>query len=177
MLCTRLAAAASFRCDGRGTEPAGSCAASVVARSGPLDSPAAGPLLAGLDLARAANATTRIAIAGRDGAGTANVGRYNAVIDLVPASLPSLLTTKARQVVTNESCGAWHAADSSNRGPLAYRFHGGTGHEAALCDTCHNPSTDDSGNAPNTAWKPIDMTTNDSHDRCVDSRLRGRRRR
>lgn len=158
--CTSLTAAASFKYYGSGNEPAGSCDSAAVGRSGVLNSPAAAPVLAGLDLAYAPNAVHRIAIAARDGVGTARQARYNAVIDFVPASLPTLQTARANQVVTNESCGACHAKDSSKRGKLEFAgFHGNTRYDVALCDTCHNPSTFDSLSSTDTAWTEISLTT------------------
>lgn len=152
--CTSLTAAAGFKYYGSGTEPAGSCDTSAVGRSGVLDSPAAGPILAGLDLAYTPASTHRIAIASRGGP------RYNAVVDFVPAQLPALNAVKSNQVVTNESCGACHAADSSNRGKLEFTgFHGNTRFDVALCSTCHNPSTYDSASSTNTAWTAIDLAT------------------
>lgn len=153
--CTSLTAAASFKYYGSGTEPTGSCSTTVVGRSGVLNSAAATPVLAGLDLAYAPSAVHRIAIAGRD-----TGARYNAVIDLVPAQLPTLLAVSSNQVVTNESCGACHAADSANRGRLEIAgIHGNTRYDVKLCATCHNPSTFDSQSSTNTAWKAIDLAT------------------
>ncbi|MDP1646601.1 MAG: OmcA/MtrC family decaheme c-type cytochrome [Rubrivivax sp.] len=150
--CTSLTTAASFKYYGSGTEPAGACNTAAVGRSGVLNSPAATPILAGLDLAYAPNAVTRIGIAGRGGP------RYNAVIDFVPAQLPTLLAVKTNQFVTNESCGACHAADSSSRGKLEFTgLHGNTRYDVALCSTCHNPSTYDSNASTDTAWTSIDL--------------------
>jgi OmcA/MtrC family decaheme c-type cytochrome len=157
--CTSLTAAASFKYYGSGNEPAGSCDSAAVGRSGVLNSPAAGPILAALDLAYTPSATHRIAIANRDGSG-ATLARYNAVMDFVPASLPNFLAVKANQVVTNESCGACHAQNSSQRGKLEFEaIHGNRRFDVALCDTCHNPSTYDSNSSTNTAWTEISMTT------------------
>lgn len=152
--CTSITAAASFKYYGSGNEPAGSCNTAAVGRSGVLDSPAAGPILAGLDLAYAPSATHRVAIAARGGP------RSNATIDFVPASLPTVIASKTNQFVTNESCGACHAKDSSKRGKLEFAsFHGNTRFDIALCDTCHNPSTYDSASSTDTAWTAIDLKT------------------
>lgn len=149
--CTSLTAAASFKYYGSGTEPADACATAAVGRSGVLDSAAALPILAGLDLAYAPNATHRLAIVSRnDGA---NRPRFNAVMDFVPAQLPAMLAVKASQVVTNESCGACHAASSADRARLNFdSFHGGTRFDVAVCSTCHNPSTYDSLESTDVAW-------------------------
>jgi OmcA/MtrC family decaheme c-type cytochrome len=159
--CTDLEAVASFKYYGSGTEPAGSCSTAVVGRSGVLNSAAAGPILAGLDLAYSPTAVHRLAIASRNGSLSAGtLAQYNATLDFVPASLPNFLAAKASQVVTDESCGACHAGDSSNRGRLLFTtFHGGTRYDIALCTTCHNPSTYDSANSTDTSWTPIDLAT------------------
>lgn len=152
--CTSLTTAASFKYYGSGTEPADACNTTAVGRSGVLNSAAATPILAGLDLAYAPNAVHRIGIAARGGP------RYNAVIDFVPAHLPSLHAVNSNQVVTNESCGACHAADSSDRSKLMFAgFHGNTRYDVALCSTCHNPGTYDSSSSTDTAWTPIDLAT------------------
>ena len=155
--CTSLTAAASFKYYGSGTEPADACNSAAVGRSGVLDSAAATPILAGLDLAYAPNATHRIAIASRND-GT-KMPRFNAVMDFVPAQLPAMLAVKANQVVTNASCGSCHAEDSANRAKLNFGFHGGTRWDVALCSTCHNPSTFDSVNSTDTKWAVIDLGT------------------
>ncbi len=153
--CTSLTTAATFKYYGSGTEPAGSCNTAAVGRSGVLSSAAALPILAALDLAYAPDAVHRIGIAGRI-AGS----RYNAVVDFVPAQLPALITATSHQVVTNESCGACHAANSSNRSKLEFAtIHGNTRYNVALCATCHNPGTFDSGSSTDAAWTPIDLTT------------------
>ena len=150
--CTSLTAAASFKYYGSGTEPAGSCDSTAVGRSGVLDSAAALPVLAGLDMAYAPGAVHRIAIANRDTGAT-----YNAVIDFVPASLPSLQSVKANQVVTDESCGACHAANSTDRSRLSLGVHGNRRNDVALCTTCHNPGTYDSVASTDAAWTSIDL--------------------
>jgi OmcA/MtrC family decaheme c-type cytochrome len=156
--CTSLTTAANFKYYGSGNEPADSCNTAAVGRSGALSSAAATPILAGLDLAYAPNATHRVAIAARN-AGE-NRPRFNAVMDFVPAQLPNMLAVKASQIVTNESCGACHAGDSSDRSRLEFTgFHGGTRHDVNLCVTCHNPSTYDSATSTDTAWTAIDLAT------------------
>lgn len=155
--CTSLTAAQSFKYYGSGLEPANSCTAAAVGRSGVLDSPAAGPILAALDLTYAPNATHRLAIANRDGSGS-TLARYNAVVDFVPAQLPTLLTGQTKQVVTDASCGACHAKSSSNRAKLEFAgFHGNRRYDIALCTTCHNPETYDSVTSTDTAWKTLDL--------------------
>ncbi len=154
-LCTSLTAAAGFKYYGSGTEPAGSCSTTVVSRSGVLSSAAAGPVLAGLDLAFATNAVTRIGIAARDSG-----ARYNAVIDFRPAQLPAFEAVKAAQIVTSASCGACHSGDSADRSrPWFASFHGNTRYDVALCVTCHNPSTYDSRSSTDAKWTAIDLGT------------------
>ena len=126
-----------------------------------LDSPVALDVLADLNLAYDANAVHRIAIASRNGSNSAGtLAQYNAVLDFVPASLPNFQAATANQVVTNESCGACHALDSSDRGRLSFAtFHGNTRYDVALCTTCHNASTFDSLNSTDTEWAVIDLAT------------------
>ena len=152
--CTSLTTAATFKYYGSGTEPAGACDTAAVGRSGVLNSAAATPILAGLDLAYAPSMVHRIGIAARGGP------RYNAVIDFVPAQLPTLQAVKSNQIVTNESCGACHAADSSARAKLEFTgFHGNTRFDVALCSTCHNPGTYDSNASTDAAWAQLDLST------------------
>lgn len=151
--CTDVRAVATFQYYGSATAPTGACA-SAVGSSGVLSTPAAIPVLAGLDLAYVPTAMHRIAVIGRDSG-----ARYNAVIDFVPAQLPTLQTVNANQVVTNESCGACHATDVSNRRVLELPIHGGTRFDTLVCVTCHNQSTYDSRSSTDTAWTPIDLTT------------------
>ena len=151
--CTDIRAVAAFQYYGSATAPTGTCA-SAVGSNGVLNTAAATPVLAGLDLAYTATAMHRIAIIGRDSG-----ARYNAVIDFVPAQLPVLQTVNASQLVTNESCGACHAADVSNRRVLELPVHGGTRFDTLVCVTCHNQSTYDSRSSTDAAWTPIDLTT------------------
>jgi len=153
--CTPLAAVASFQYYGSGTEPAGSCSSTVVENAGPLSGAAWDSIKGTLDLAFSPASTTRLAIAGRDGA------IVNVVQDFAPSSLPSLPTTTANQVVTNESCGACHAEDSAKRGKLLFGTKGsghlGRRYKVELCVACHNPTSFDSVNSTATSWKTIDL--------------------
>jgi OmcA/MtrC family decaheme c-type cytochrome len=123
-----------------------------VGSSGVLDSPAADAILPTLDLAYDPGAVHRIAIASR------NTGvRYNAVVDFVPATLPTLRTTRTNQVVTAESCGACHG-NSADRAALVFpNFHGNTRYDIELCVTCHNPGTFDADASTDDAWASINF--------------------
>jgi OmcA/MtrC family decaheme c-type cytochrome len=123
-----------------------------VGSSGVLDSAAADAVLPTLDLAYDPGAVHRIAIASR------NPGvRYNAVVDFVPATLPTLLTTRTNQVVTAESCGACHG-NSADRAALVFpNFHGNTRYNVELCVTCHNPGTYDADASTDDAWASINF--------------------
>jgi len=65
--CTPLAAVASFIYYGSGSQPAGTCSSTVVANSGALSGAAWDAVRPTIDVAYNANATTRLAIAGREG--------------------------------------------------------------------------------------------------------------
>jgi OmcA/MtrC family decaheme c-type cytochrome len=154
--CTPLASVASFQYYGSGTEPAGSCSSTVVANAGVLSGAAWDAIKGTLDLAYSANATTRLAIAGRDGA------LVNIIQDFVPASLPTTLTAMANQVVTTASCGACHPWDSATRGKILIGDEKGSGHTgrrfyAELCEVCHNPNTFDPALSTATAWQTVDF--------------------
>ncbi len=161
--CTALASVASFQYYGSGTEPAGSCASTVVARSGVLSGAGWDAVKGGLDLAYNAAATTRIAIAGADGA------FVNITKDFVPSSLPTLATVTAKQVVTNASCGACHAEDSTKRGKLLIGEkgvgHTGRRYAVELCSVCHNAGSFDPATSVAGAWKTVDLKVllHDSH--------------
>jgi hypothetical protein len=127
--CTPLAAVATFRYHGRGTEPAGNCPSTAVANSGVISIAAWDAFKGSLDLAASANATTRVAIAGRDGA------IVDVVQDFAAAQLPTLLTATANEIATDESCGASHNV-------TATRAHFASNTVAPIgesCNTCHGP--------------------------------------
>ena len=154
--CTPLASVASFQYYGSGTEPAGSCSSTVIANAGVLSGAAWDAIKGTLDLAYNPSATTRLAIAGRDGA------LVNIIQDFVPASLPTMLTAMANQVVTTASCGACHPWDSSTRGKILIGSEIGSGHTgrrfyAELCEVCHNPNTFDPALSTATAWQTVDF--------------------
>jgi len=82
--------------------------------------------------------------------------------DFVPASLPTMLTTLANQVVTTASCGACHPWDSATRGKLLIGSEKGSGHTgrrfyAELCEVCHNPNTYDPALSTATKWQTVDF--------------------
>jgi OmcA/MtrC family decaheme c-type cytochrome len=153
--CTPLGAVASFIYYGSGNEPAGSCSAAAVGNAGPISGPAWDAIKGTLDLAFNASATTRVAIAGRDGA------IVNVVQDFVPASLPGLLTATANEVATNASCGACHAENSADRAKLLFGTKGsghlGRRYDIGLCVACHNPTSFASAASTATEWKTIDF--------------------
>ncbi len=153
--CTDLDAVADFQYYGSGTEPAGSCSDAAVGNSGPIASPAWDAFQATLDLDYDPAAVTRIAILGRDGA------IVNVVSDFVPATLPSLLTAAANEVVTDESCGACHAERSADRGKLLFGRKGsghlGRRYDIRVCTACHNSSSFFSGESTDTEWETIDL--------------------
>jgi|GEM_PF-1336989 len=152
--CTPLAAVATFQYYGSGaSEPAG-CAARV-ANSGVISGAAWDAFRPGLNLAYDAAATTRIAIAGRDGA------LVNLIQDFVPSQLPALATVTAAQAVTNASCGACHAESSAKRDKLLFGTKG-TGHlgrryKVELCVMCHNPTSFNAETSTATVWRSIDL--------------------
>jgi len=154
-MCTPLAAVATFQYYGSGTEPAGSCSTTAVARAGALSGAGWDAVKGSLDLAYNASATTRLVIAGR------SPSLVNIVQDFVPASLPNLLATKANMVVTTESCGACHAENSEVRGKILIGNKGG-GHtgrrfSVEVCTTCHNPNTYDPGTSTAASWQTVDL--------------------
>lgn len=153
--CTPLAAVASFQYYGSGTEPAGSCSSSVVSNSGEIGSAAWDAVKATLDLSFDPAATTRLAIAGRDGA------IVNLVADFVPSSLPTLLTATAHQIVTEESCGACHAESSADRGKLLFGTKGsghlGRRYEIGVCSACHNAASFNPDTSTDTEWESLDL--------------------
>ncbi len=153
--CTPLGAVASFIYYGSGNEPAGSCSSTAVGNAGAISSPAWDAIKGTLDLAFNANATTRVAIAGRDGA------IVNIVQDFVPASLPGLLTATANEVATNASCGACHAENSADRAKLLFGTKGsghlGRRYDIGLCVACHNATSFNSAESTDTEWKTIDF--------------------
>jgi OmcA/MtrC family decaheme c-type cytochrome len=150
--CTPLAAVASFQYYGSGTEPAGSCSSTVVANAGVINSAAWNALKGTLDLAYNANASTRLAIAGRDGA------IVNLVQDFVPASLPNFLAATANQVATDASCGACHAQSTTNRAKLLFAGgHLSRRYMIELCVACHNPTSFNSAASTDASWSTIDF--------------------
>lgn len=153
--CTPLAAVATFRYYGSGTEPAGSCAAAAVENAGVITSPAWDAVRPTLDLAYNPAATTRLAIIGRDGV------IVNVVKDFVPASLPTMLATSANEVVTDESCGACHAESSANRAKLLFGNKGsghlGRRYDLGSCTSCHNAASYDPATSTDAAWKSLDL--------------------
>ena len=105
---TDLAAVNTFKYYGATGAPDG--AGVAITNVGPLTSAAATATIPTLDLAWDTADTYRVVVVSRDGTNYL----YNAAVDFVPASLPAVLSNKANQVVTNESCGACHG-DSENR--------------------------------------------------------------
>lgn len=90
---------------------------------------------------------------------TASGIRYNAVMDFVPADLPTLIPDLVNRVVTNESCGSCHG-DSADRASLSFpNLHGGLRFDADYCVTCHNPNFYDGYQSTDTAWVDLDMVT------------------
>jgi OmcA/MtrC family decaheme c-type cytochrome len=152
--CTPLASVASFIYYGSGTEPSGSCASTVVSRSGTLSGAAWDAVRPTIDVAYNANATTRLAISGRDGA------LVNIIRDFVPASLPTLSTATANQVTTTPSCAACHT-DTADRSKIVITSKGSghTGRRFAveLCAVCHNPGTFDPAASTATSWQTVDL--------------------
>jgi OmcA/MtrC family decaheme c-type cytochrome len=152
--CTPLASAATFQYYGSGnSEPAG-CAA-LVANSGVISGAAWDAFRPTLNLAYDAAASTRIAIAGRDGA------IVNVIQDFVPSSLPTLSTVTAAQRVTNASCGACHAENSAKRDKLLFGEKGsghlGRRYKVELCVMCHNPTSFESATSTAASWKTLDL--------------------
>lgn len=125
-----------------------------VGSSGVLDSAAAAEVLPGLDLAYAPSAVHRIGIASRN-AGS----RYNAVVDFVPATLPTLAPATNNLVATTESCGSCHG-NSADRSNLHFpNVHGNTRYTVELCVMCHNPSTFDADASSDTEWAEISLAS------------------
>lgn len=153
--CTPLGGVATFQYYGSGKEPAGACSSTVVANAGTIASAAWDAVKGGLDLAYSANASTRLAIAGRDGA------IVNLVQDFVPGSLPALSSTTANEVATNASCGACHAENSAQRAKLLFGTKGsghlGRRYDIRLCVACHNPNGYDPANSTDAKWSTLDF--------------------
>jgi OmcA/MtrC family decaheme c-type cytochrome len=85
--------------------------------------------------------------------------RYNAVMDFVPADLPTLIPDLVNRVVTNESCGSCHG-NSADRASLSFpNLHGGLRFDADYCVTCHNPNFYDGYQSTDTEWVDLDMVT------------------
>ena len=138
--------------------------------SGELTSPAALAILPTLDLDYDPTALHRISVVGRD-------VRYNATIDFVPATLPTLSAPTANLVITTESCGSCHG-NSASRGILHFpNVHGNGRFTMETCTACHNESTFDSRSSTDTEWAEISLTTmihklhNDTVDYAVDGRV------
>jgi OmcA/MtrC family decaheme c-type cytochrome len=153
--CTPLASVASFIYYGSGSEPAGSCSTTAVSTSGVLSGAAWDAVKGSIDVAYNANATTRLAIAGRDGA------LVNIIQDFVPASLPNFVAATANQVTTTQSCAACHAESSADRSKILIgnKGSGHTGRRFAveLCAVCHNPGTFDPATSTADSWQTVDL--------------------
>jgi OmcA/MtrC family decaheme c-type cytochrome len=119
-----------------------------------LTSPAAVDVLAKLDRTYVPTLPHRLTVASTSGA-----SRYNAVMDFVPANLPTMLPNLVNRVVTNESCGSCHGA-SADRSLLSFpNLHGNTRFDADFCVTCHNPNMYDGYQSTNTKWVDLDLVT------------------
>jgi OmcA/MtrC family decaheme c-type cytochrome len=89
----------------------------------------------------------------------ASAVRYNAVMDFVPADLPTLLPNLVNRVVTNESCGTCHG-DSADRSILTFaNLHGNRRFDVDYCVTCHNPNFYDGYQSTDTEWVDLDLVT------------------
>ena len=141
---TDLVAVGTFKYYGNTGAPDG--AGVGIANVGPLTSAAATATIPTLDLAWDPADTYRVVIVSRDGTNLL----YNASVDFVPSSLPAVLSNKANQVVTNESCGACHG-DSENRTAIL-KFHGGRRFATEACVMCHNDGYFVGTASTDTAW-------------------------
>jgi OmcA/MtrC family decaheme c-type cytochrome len=141
---TDLAAVNTFKYYGNTGAPDG--AGVGISNVGVLSSAAATATIPTLDLAWDPADTYRVVVISRDGTNYL----YNASVDFVPSSLPAVLSNKANQVVTNESCGACHG-DSANRTAIL-KFHGGRRFATETCVMCHNDGYFVSSASTDTSW-------------------------
>ena len=89
----------------------------------------------------------------------ASASRYTAVMDFVPAELPTLIPELVNRVVTNESCGACHGS-SADRSLLSFpNLHGGNRYDVDACVICHNPNMYDGYQSTDDNWVDLDLVT------------------